>query len=979
MPTDARLLERPCFWTRVALLFGLIHLGMTAAGVPHASGEIPAILSAKGPLPQQSYSPLSHRMDEWYGSTYWTGPGWTRIGRDWQHPGDGIPCIRTFRCKRDGTVQVTGRVYKAHLSGDGVRASILHNEEIVWEGEIEGTDAKGLTPDLTLKVEREDALRFMVHQRGSISCDTTRWNPVVTYKGGKTFQASSGFSTSKQGENGWFYEMPQKTSAQVAEKEDIEWLRALFADSAPGSLPEPELMLMVVAAWRQEDRLSNAESRYKKATAEHIEKCTKLIADLRENGTPGFLSAEVSELKRLALASKAGTGTAESRSLYYQVRWLKRRVILANPLMDFGPMLFCKRVPTEYSHQVMQYFGWRARPGGGLFVLEKPGTSLACRDILDGRLKHGNVLEPRLSYDGKRIVFSFVNCGQPNPAAKATPDPSDKDFYHLYEVRTDGTGLQQLTHGAFDDLMPAYLPDGGIVFSSTRRRGYARCFGAQFGTRWHTYTLHRCEADGSKLRTLSYHDTNEWFPAVANDGRIIYARWDYIDRDAVTHQNLWATRPDGSNPLAVWGNAAPKPHCTFQCKPIPDSNKFVFIASAHHSITAGTVCLLDPSVHDNDLAAITRVTPEIPFPEAESRDIREYYTAPRPLSDKYFLVAYSPLPLAWEPQPNHAHALGLYLLDVFGNRELIYRDPDIGSTTPTPLRPSRIPPVVSPLPQTDSPEFGTVTIADVYKGLGDIPRGTAKKIRVVQIFPKITPIANRPHMGVAGEENGRAILGTAPVEDDGSAYFTVPSRTPILFQVLDEEGCAIQTMRSLTYLQPGETVSCVGCHESQRAAPYLNATRSVRKALLRPPSKLDPGQLGGRPFGFAEMVQPVLDRHCTRCHGEKKQDGKVSLSGTPQGAWTQSYAVLTRDSALVPRYRARNQVQITPPGGKIGARGSRLMKLLRGKHEGVKVPLEDRKRIAAWIDCNAIFYGSPDEKVHPTQLSGKPVPMPAIQ
>ncbi len=142
--------------------------------------------------------------------------------------------------------------------------------------------------------------------------------------------------------------------------------------------------------------------------------------------------------------------------------------------------------------------------------------------------------------------------------------------------------------------MPAWLPDGGIVFCSTRRRGYARCFGPQFSPRWHVYTLHRVQPDGSNLRTLSYHDTNEWFPTVAHNGLIVYARWDYIDRDAVTHQNLWATRPDGTNPVALWGNATPKPHCTFQAQPVPGSHKFLATASAHHSITAGSIVLVDP-------------------------------------------------------------------------------------------------------------------------------------------------------------------------------------------------------------------------------------------------------------------------------------------------------------------------------------------------------------------------------------------------
>ena len=334
--------------------------------------------------------------------------------------------------------------------------------------------------------------------------------------------------------------------------------------------------------------------------------------------------------------------------------------------------------------------------------------------------------------------------------------------------------------------MPTYLPDGGIAFMSTRRKGYARCFGSGFSRRWDVYTLHRMRSDGSNVRTLSYHDTNEWFPTVSNTGHILYARWDYIDRDAVTHQNLWASRPDGTNPIAVWGNATPKPHCTFQPQPIPNSNKIVFTAAAHHSIAAGPITIVDPSINVDGEEALTRITPEVPFPEAETRDIREYYTAPWPLSEKFFLCGYSPYKLIWEPGANRKNALGIYVLDAFGNRELIYRDPEIGSTNPCPLRPRPKPPVLASHLPEDAEPFGEMTLADVYQGLGDVPRGTIKKLRVVQVFTKATPWANTPPIGAAGEENGRAILGEVPVEEDGSARFLVPTGKLVYFQALDE-------------------------------------------------------------------------------------------------------------------------------------------------------------------------------------------------
>jgi cytochrome c553 len=441
--------------------------------------------------------------------------------------------------------------------------------------------------------------------------------------------------------------------------------------------------------------------------------------------------------------------------------------------------------------------------------------------------------------------------------------------------------------------------------------------------------------------------------------------------------------------VAVWGNATPKPHCTFQARPIPGSRKLVFIASAHHAITGGPVCLLDPAVDPNSQAAITRVTPG-PFPEAESREIPEYYESPWPLSEKLFLVAYSRDRLIFEGEhlrnPNPDNALGLYLLDASGNRELLYRDPQTSSTTPIPIKPQPVPPSLPNTLPDGSPPLGEMLVTDVYQGLGNVPRGTIKQLRVIQIFPKTTWLSNTPPIGVAGEENARAILGTVPVEADGSARFMVPAHRPILFQALDADGFAYQTMRSTTSMQAGERTACVGCHEHRMSAPP--SPSGVPLAQQRRASSLDPGELGGRPFSFVDVVQPVLDRHCVRCHGGEKTEKGLNLTATPVNGFTQSYWALCgpkvgkefqAEQALVPRFVQRNQVQMTTPGGQYGARGSRLMRLLCDGHEGVKLGDSDLRRLAAWIDCNAVFYGAFDPEEQAKQLAGERSGMPAIQ
>ena len=601
---------------------------------------------------------LSYHDELWYGSTFWSGPDWTRVGKTWQHPGENTPSVRRFTAPRDGQVTISGRVFKLHLNGDGIRAIIRHNEREIWKVEIEGKDDKGVEPRLTLEVKKGDALRFIIHKRGTIACDTTGWDPVVTYADGERFQASLSFAANTQGAGGWFYEMlgngeaPLRRPVAPVPSELKQELTRLADSLAPAT--DPDLLLLALEEWWRDDKITDTPPSYAAAIKDHFERTQKLVAEFGDKLKPELQRAAVNA-SAIGVQASACSDLVKLRSLYLQTRLLKREVALGNPILNFNQLLFCKRAQPSYSHLVGQYFGWRQRPGGGLFVLEHPGRSLAVRDLAGAQLPAGSCLEPCVSFDARRIAFSFVACPPKTPDSKTLPVNEDgpaEAYFHLYEINADGAGLRQLTDGCYDDMMPCYLPDGGIAFVSTRRRGYSRCFGPNFSNRWHSYTLHRVNADGSGLRILSLNDVSEWFPSVAHDGQILFARWDYIDRDAVTHQNLWVARPDGTSPAAVWGNATPKPHCTFQAKPIPGSHKIVFIASAHHAVTGGPVCVLDPTVDPNSQAAITRITPG-PYPEAESSRIEEYYASPWPLSENYFLVAYSParLVFALKDQP----------------------------------------------------------------------------------------------------------------------------------------------------------------------------------------------------------------------------------------------------------------------------------------------------------------------------------------
>ncbi len=954
-----------------------------------------------------AFDPLTPNSPDaiWYESPFWwSAHSWCRVGKNWQHPGENMPSVRCFTVPQDGELLLSGTVKKLHLAPetDGIVAIIRHNDNVIWTKEIAGGDGKGIDYSLTVSAKKGDNLRFIVSPQKSIVCDTTGWDPKITWKNDpkKIYRASDAFalkSVNKEGmeSSPWSYEK------EFSQKNSM----APFPKGV-----DSNFSLMIQYEWIREDGIvpENAES-FLKAAQNHLAKTEVLLIDLKDEWDEVTVEKKQIRFKQLSeeLGKVSKTDLRGSELIYAKIRGFKRQLAFSNPLLKFGELLFCKRRPTSYSHLVAQYLGWRARSGGTLCVLKEPGKSLECRDIIGKQLPLGNFLEPKLSWDAKKIVFSYVNLANEkiyDPYKVHYSDP-DEGFFHVYSVNIDGTDLRQLTQGSYDDLMPNWLPDDDIVFSSTRRKGYARCFWWGFGRRWNVYTTYRMKPDGKEIKQLSWHDTNEWFPTSSHNGQIVYARWDYIDRDAVTHQNFWSMRPDGTNPQAVWGNATPSPHCTFQATPIPNSQKYVFTASAHHTVTGGSLVLLDPGAGVDGEQSLHRITPSVPFPESETRDIKEFYDSPFPLSEKYFLVSYSPWPIRWEgDQPNLDNGLGIYLYDVFGNRELICRNSKIGCTNPIPIQERPKPGLLaSLLPTKEVPDYGEMTITDVYQGLGSgIERGKIKEIRIVQILPKTTRDADDPAIGLAGEENARVVLGTIPVEKDGSAFFKVPAEKPFLLQVLDEKGYAYQTMRSLTYLQKGERVSCTGCHETRESSGYsvksgLPGTFGAERplAMRRESSQIDPGKLGGRAFSYVETVQPILDRHCVSCHNDKQTDGGVNLTGQPEGAFTKSYITLCRNKqefwgdngkqperlakALVPRFGGRNTIQMTEPGGKYGALGSHFMTLINKGHEKVVLSSEEIRMLAAWIDLNAVFYGVYEKEEQEKQRRGEIVAIPEVQ
>jgi hypothetical protein len=748
--------------------------------------------------------------------------------------------------------------------------------------------------------------------------------------------------------------------------------------------------------WRMQDGIGTARERrtWEQAIQTVFERGDRLIQRLDSAGVVlGELRAQWEAARNeYQTASTVGT-TSQSdwETLWRRAHTLRRRIALANPLAKVGPLLFVKRVPSGFSHQLTQYSGRCARPGGGVFVLDAPGESMRCRQL--AALPMGSYLHPDVSWDGQRVLFSFC---ETDPTA-VDWRTNDSQFYHLYETSADGSGLRQLTEGPFDDFSPRYLPNGKILFVSTRRGGFHRCGRGPCPV----YTMAVADADGSSPRVISFHETHEWDPAVLNDGRVVYTRWDYVDRHAVHYQQLWAVRPDGTDVRAFYGNNTLNPVGVWEARPVPGSHRVMATAAAHHAMTAGSIILLDVTQGIDGLEPIARLTPDALFPESEfpvqhwhatagvpvppevpeeeSRWPGHCYRTPYPLSEDFFLAAYSFEPLIGEPLANRANMFGIYLIDRFGNKEVIYRDVSIGSLWPTPLRARQRPPALPSLLAEGQPREGTFLLQDVYASWPRLSesKDVVKRLRIVQVLPKTTPHANTPRVGLANASPGKQVLGTVPVEPDGSAYFRAPAGIPLAFQALDERGMAIQTMRSLTYLQPGEQVSCVGCHEHRATAP------PVGKAPLagqREPSPIAPAPEGSKPFNYAILVQPILDKHCIRCHCVEKAEGGIDLTGTPAGQFTRSYNAL---APLVPFSEWKgtpqaNHEPLTHPN-QFGSRASPLMQLLLKGHEDVTLADEDYERLVTWMDANALFYGTFEPEDQQRQQRGERIAGPALE
>ena len=631
---------------------------------------------------------------------------------------------------------------------------------------------------------------------------------------------------------------------------------------------------------------------------------------------------------------------------------LRREALLANPLVSGQPLLYVVRGQyrgdhhnTETMFQTGECNTGSYQPGGPLKVIDlarNAETRVVADPGPEGRLR-----DPDVYFDGKRIVFSMRK--------------NFRDNYHLYEINADGSALKTLTsaEGIFD-IDPLYLPDDSIVFTSSREPKYCMCNIHIMGN------LFRMQADGANIHQIGKSTLFEGHGSLMPDGRLIYYRWEYIDRNFGNAQGLWTANPDGTNHAGYYGNNTAAGGVVLNPQVIPGTEQILCILSSCHDRPWGALAILDQRHGVDDRAPILRTWPAnaINLVSAPGKGnggfdaftrVGPKYEDPYPLSDKYFLCSRT---------TGKGEQMGIYLLDVFGNEILVHTE-GAGCYDPMPLAPRVRPPVI-PTRRDFKNSDGYVYVKNVYEGthMQGVKPGSVKFLRVIESPEKRT--WTEPGWNGQGVErpgmswhdfNNKRILGTVPVEADGSASFAMPSDRFVYFQLLDEKGMMIQSMRSGTMVQSGERVGCIGCHDERRAAPSLNLG-TAPLALKRAPSSLKGWHGEPRLFNYRTEVQPVFDKHCVRCHDYGKDAGqKLNLAGDRGLIFNVSYVNLWTKGALKVVGAGPPEIQ---QAYSWGSHASKLTQVLTAAkpHHDVKLSPEEFDRIATWVDINATYYPS---------------------
>lgn len=555
----------------------------------------------------------------------------------------------------------------------------------------------------------------------------------------------------------------------------------------------------------------------------------------------------------------------------------------------------------------------------------------------------GGFRDPRVHYDGDKILFAYRKGGT--------------HHYHLCEINTDGSGFRQLTFGDWDDVDPTYLPDGGIIFSSSRCKRFIAC------NRVPTANLYRMDTDGGNIRPLSANAISEDRSAVLPDGRIVYTRWDYLDRDPEKFRDLWVMNPDGTGQMVLFGGVGrPYPDFFAKCDALPIPGAAgkvvsVFSPAFGRRENAGNVMVVDFESGPGDWSAAKQISPNVPDLgwSTGSGQGRKGFRDPYPLSEDCFLVAKDK---------------SLLILDGRGTTQEFYQG-DKMVHDPRVIRPRPREPVI-PTRTDPRKAAGQLILTDVYRGrnMKGVKPGTIKKLLVLEDLPK----PGSKH-GLPGFHGGyitlRRVLGTVPVEPDGSASFDVPALRAVYFVALDEKGLAVKRMQNFTMVMPGESQGCVGCHEARIGTPGNQLDNRSLMAMNRPPSQIEP--FVGLPdvFDYPRDIQPIWDRHCVTCHSSDEPLGHVVLTGDNNEWFTQSYSELLAYDQVSQCFSWGEDGNHPPYG--FGTGSSPLMQKIDGSHYEVNLTKKEYNMVRLWIESGAAFTGTYAVFNHPENAVATPL------
>lgn len=714
----------------------------------------------------------------------------------------------------------------------------------------------------------------------------------------------------------------------------------------------------------------------------------------------------VRQLETLARTARNFKTHREVRDSWLAARRVLRPLVFQHQAIDFDALIFATRHAPHHKANVcgIQHNG-TYKPGGDITIVRGLEAVHDVRAVIGDQLPQGHVHGMDLHFDGRKLVFGFgkqlnwppkreAHYPQPGNSNWALHLRQDLEGVGLYEINTDGSGLQRLTsHPVWSDTEPVYCPNDDVAFTSERSSHSPPCDSENNDIT--DTNLYLYQRNQGSIRRLTNHRDVDMTPRLLNNGLLAYLHWEYQERHFNENHSIWTIRPDGTNADAYYKSHIPYPWALREVRSIPDTDKLVAIAAGHHCYSRGPIVVIDPNQGGNNPDAMSLMTTGVlpqegnindatgPVPWGGVTDHRGYYRNPYPLSETVMLSSYTYASAYCARHTTSgapgtpANGFGIYLIDAYGNKELIFRDPMLCSVDVAPLKARPRPHI---MPDTTSPDknHATCIIPNIYEGMAkDITPGTIKYLRIAQHLPTPLDANGRARKFAYGNKwtklpgatrwTSVREIGLVPVEPDGSAHFKVPtaSNASVYFQALDKDFMEVKRMRSSVSFQPGEVRSCTGCHETRS-----NAAPSYHQgiAINRPATMPEKAPWGYDAFDYETHVQPVLDRHCVSCHSGKDKETPLDLSATKmasenQGMFNRSYHSLLGPSllgigekslvTLADRFSDSSVTQAKV----FGSHASKLITTLKNGHKDVRLNDKEWYALVTWVDFNGVYHG----------------------